>query len=83
MGEGLKSISTSFANLEYGIARLRKLTSIFSERKGDARSQGGNVNVTIKDLSEWTQEIQSAESQINQVLDLLLNLLEDDDDSDL
>jgi hypothetical protein len=35
-------------------------------------------SITVKELSEWIQEIQSAESQFDQVL----NLLEDDDDSD-
>jgi hypothetical protein len=55
------------------------LKAIFSKLKGDARNQGGKVNITIKELSEWIQEIESAESQINQVL----NLLEEDDDSDL
>jgi hypothetical protein len=79
MGEGLKSISTSFSNLDYGIESLCKLKAIFSKLKGDARKQDGKVNITIKELSEWIQEIQSAESQINQVL----NLWEEDDDSDL
>ncbi len=79
MGTSLKSISTSFSNLDYGIESLCKLKTIFSKLKGDARNQGGKVNITIKELSEWIQEIESAESQINQVL----NLLEEDDDSDL
>ena len=35
-------------------------------------------SITVKELSEWIQEIQSAESQFDQVF----NLLEDDDDSD-
>lgn len=79
IGTNPKFISTSFANLDYGIESLCKLKAIFSKLKGDARSQGGKVNITITELSEWIQEIESAESQINQVL----NLLEDDDDSEL
>ena len=35
-------------------------------------------SITVKELSEWIQEIKSAQSQFDQVL----NLLEDDDDSD-
>lgn len=79
MGEGLKSISTPFSNLDYGIASLYKLKSTFFKLKGDARNQGGKVNITIKELSEWIQEIESAQSQIYQAQ----NLSEDDDDSDL
>jgi len=74
-----KSISTSFSNLDYGIESLCKLKAIFFKLKGDARNQDGEVKITIKELSEWIQEIQAAESQITQVL----NLLEDDDESDL
>jgi len=79
MRTNLKSISTSCSNRDYGIESLCKLKAIFFKLKGDARKQGGEINITVKELSEWIQEIQSAESQINQVL----NLLEDDDDSDL
>ena len=81
MGESLKSISTPFSNLDYGIESLCKLKAIFYKLKGDARKQGGKVNITMKELSEWVQEIESAESQINQFLKLV-ELLEDDDDSD-
>ena len=76
--ESSKSISTSLSNLDYGIESLCKLKAIFYKLKGDARQQEGKVNITVKQLSEWIQEIQSAESQFDQVL----NLLEDDDDSD-
>jgi hypothetical protein len=54
------------------------LRAIFYELKGNTRQQKGKVNITVKELSEWIQAIQSAESQFEQ----FLNLLEDNDDSD-
>ncbi|MBC1195467.1 hypothetical protein H0901_09355 [Microcystis aeruginosa BLCCF158] len=54
------------------------MKAIFYKLKGNAHQQEGKVNITVKELSEWIQEIQSAESQFERVL----NLLEDDDDSD-
>lgn len=78
MSESSKSISTSLSNLDYGIESLYKLKANFHKLKGNARQQEGKVNITVKELSEWIQEIESAESQFKQVL----NLWEDDHDSD-
>ena len=76
--ESSKSISTSLSNLDYGIESLCKLKAIFYKLKGNARQQEGKVNITVKELSEWIQAIQSAESEFEQ----FLNLLEANDDSD-
>ncbi len=76
--ESSKSISTSLSNLDYSIGSLCKLRAIFYELKGNTRQQKGKVNITVKELSEWIQAIQSAESQFEQ----FLNLLEANDDSD-
>ncbi|MCU7244753.1 MAG: hypothetical protein NT917_16870 [Microcystis aeruginosa WS75] len=54
------------------------MKAIFYKLKEKSRRKGDKVNITVKELSEWIQAIQSAESQFEQVL----NLLEDDDDSD-
>jgi len=54
------------------------LKAIFYKLKEKSRRKGDKVNITVTEFSEWIQEIKSAQSQFEQVL----NLLEDDDDSD-